>query len=155
MCYFLRLLTSWKSWSWDTLLLFTTPFCLACVLTLRTDFSSYSVTVYMPYRALKMASIETVKKVCSVLRAIQITFHFSRCAFVKVLNVTEHFIYIYITLQKLLLFIYSWWHYIKVSKTLSSMTSSMTSNSEIQVQGRPPSCCTLKFTACFHVSHST
>jgi hypothetical protein len=55
----LRLLASWKSSSWAvdyTDALFTAPPCPACALTFRTTFSSFSVTVYTPWRTLKVSS---------------------------------------------------------------------------------------------------
>jgi hypothetical protein len=46
---------------------------------------------------------------------------------------------------------FSWWHDVKISAMLVSMFSI----SGIPILGRPPSWCTLKFTDCFDVSHST
>jgi hypothetical protein len=60
-----RLFISWKPWSWavdSTEVLFTIPICPACALTFRTAFSSIIVAVYMPYRALKVASHLRLRK---------------------------------------------------------------------------------------------
>jgi hypothetical protein len=70
--------------------------------------------------------------------------------FIKPLNVAKYF-FVRVAPQKLLLDIYSWWHDIQISAMLASVSSI----SRIPTLGRPPSWCTLKFTACVEEAHST
>jgi hypothetical protein len=72
--------------------------------------------------------------------------HFSRCASGTDLNVFEYFIYLFYCRSSV-----SWWHDIEIS----AMPASVCSISGIQALGRQPSLCTIKFTACSLVSHST
>jgi hypothetical protein len=58
--------------------------------------------------------------------------------------------YILVALQKLLLRICAWWH----DSQLSTMLASVSSISGILVLGCQPSWCTLKFRACFDISHT-
>jgi hypothetical protein len=82
--------------------LFTAPLCPVCELTFRTAFSSFSVTVYMRYRALTTGfasrALQKLTLWFSSLFTIEVHSvlfpHFSPCASGKDFNVTEYFIYL-------------------------------------------------------------
>jgi hypothetical protein len=127
--------------------------CPACALTFRMAFSSFSVTVYMPQRALKSGfPSRPLQKFAVLLRATHTqSFPPLQPMCIWQGSYCQWALYILLALHKLLLGIYSRWHEIQISVTLASVSSI----SEILVLGRPPSWCILKFTACFDVSHST